>query len=486
MKPLSILTIFLVAGVLVAFGVKRAVPADNPSALSPRFAETAFDSARGLGSGWRDLGWAPREVQAGKPAKLDLADRSGWIVARKGLSGTFGALFVRYQAPPEFGDFLELRLDSSSPGEFPRITVTADLRRSINGWTEVLVPLSALDPRGLPFEKVVLRARTDLPHKPVYVERIAFTERGTGDGSEVRVASTSSPPREGRFTVQCKAPTHPISPMIYGVGGYLPDGTHFAMGIGAKRWGGNPNTRYNWQHGHAWNAGADYFFRNLDYTNDPTFTYDRELQEMLDHGVPEALTVPTIGWVAKDTTSYSYPVSVFGPQEQVTTENPDMGNGKTKEGGIIPPTMPPTRTSVAAPPEFIGKWLATIRDKDQKRGRSVKMVILDNEPALWHSTHRDVHPTPITYNELLERTIAYGTAVRKAYPEVLIAGPAEWGWTGYFYSGLDAAVGVGKAPDRHAHRNVPLIPWWLHSVREYEKKNRIKLLDVLDVHFYPQ
>jgi hypothetical protein len=148
--------------------------------------------------------------------------------------------------------------------------------------------------------------------------------------------------------------------------------------------------------------------------------------------------------------------------------------------------MPPTRTSVAATPEFIGKWLSTIRERDQKRGRSVKMVILDNEPALWHSTHRDVHPNPLTYNELLERTIAYGTAVRRAYPEVMIAGPAEWGWTNYFYSGLDAQVGVSRAPDRRAHGGVPLLAWWLNSVRAYEKKNKIKLIDVLDVHYYPQ
>jgi hypothetical protein len=484
MKPLSFSIIVLAAAVCLGLGLQRTVPADT----TPRFAEIAFDSSGGLGSGWRDLGWAPRELIAGKPAKLDLADRSGWIVARKGLTGTFGALFLRYQAPAEFGDFLELRLDSNSPGEFPRITVTQELRRTVNGWTEVLIPISALDPRGLPFEKIVLRARLDVPHTPVYLDRIALTERGPGDGSDVRVAPAASTgrAREGRFTVQCRAPVRPINPMIYGVGGVESDGSHWTMGIGAKRWGGNPSSRYNWQLGHAWNAGADYFFRNVDYSNDPTFSYDRELQQMLAHGVPVALTVPTIGWVAKDTTSYSFPVSVFGPQEKVAGENPDMGNGKTKDGQAIPPGMPPTRTSVAASPEFIGKWLATIREKDQKRGRSVRMVILDNEPALWHSTHRDVHPNPISYNELLERTLAYGTAVRRAYPEVMIAGPAEWGWTGYFYSGLDAAAGISRAPDRRAHGNVPLVPWWLHSVRAHEKKAKIKLLDVLDVHYYPQ
>ena len=42
--------------------------------------------------------------------------------------------------------------------------------------------------------------------------------------------------------------------------------------------------------------------------------------------------------------------------------------------------------------------------------------ILDNEPNLWSTTHRDVHPDPVTYDELLAKTIAYGTAIREAGP----------------------------------------------------------------------
>ena len=79
---------------------------------------------------------------------------------------------------------------------------------------------------------------------------------------------------------------------------------------------------------------------------------------------------------------------------------------------------------------------------------------------LWNTTHRDVHPEPATYDELLERTIAYGSAVRQAVPEAVIAGPAEWGWTNYFNSAADVAPG-GNKKDRKAHGNVPLLPWYL-------------------------
>jgi hypothetical protein len=96
-----------------------------------------------------------------------------------------------------------------------------------------------------------------------------------------------------------------------------------------------------------------------------------------------------------------------------------------------------------------------------------------------------VHPEPATYDELLERTIAYGSAVRQADPEAVIAGPAEWGWTNYFNSAADVAPG-GNKKDRKAHGNVPLLPWYLKKLHEYEKQTGTRILDVVDVHFYPQ
>jgi hypothetical protein len=97
-----------------------------------------------------------------------------------------------------------------------------------------------------------------------------------------------------------------------------------------------------------------------------------------------------------------------------------------------------------------------------------------------------VHPEPTTYDELLEKTLAYGTAVRKADPDAVIAGPAEWGWTGYFRSAADVEPGRAQDADRKAHGNIPLLPWYLRKLREHEKKTGVRILDVLDVHFYPQ
>ena len=146
----------------------------------------------------------------------------------------------------------------------------------------------------------------------------------------------------------------------------------------------------------------------------------------------------------------------------------------------------PTRTSVQAPPEWAKRWVATLRASDAKGGkRSVHEYILDNEPMLWHVTHRDIRPEPLGYDELLDRTIQYGSAIREADPDAIIAGPAEWGWPAYFFSAKDLAGNSAHA-DRRAHEDVPLVEWYLRRLREHEQKTRTRVLDVLDLHYYPQ
>src|SRR6185503_19599851 len=39
---------------------------------------------------------------------------------------------------------------------------------------------------------------------------------------------------------------------------------------------------------------------------------------------------------------------------------------------------------------------------------------------------------------------------------------------------------------RLAHGNVPLVEWYLQQLRTYEQQNGVRLLDYLDLHYYPQ
>jgi hypothetical protein len=199
-----------------------------------------------------------------------------------------------------------------------------------------------------------------------------------------------------------------------------------------------------------------------------------------------AVVVPILGWVAKDATSVSFPTSKFGPQRSHDPQRPEAGNGQTEDDKPLRPG-PPTQTSIAAPPELIRRWIETLRKKDAERGgRSVQMYILDNEPNLWNKTHRDVHPEPLTYDELFDRTVRYGTAIREADPDAMIAGPAEWGWSGYFFSAKDSQASWFVSPDRNAHGGIPLLPWYLQRLAQHEQRTGKRILDVVDVHFYPQ
>ncbi|WP_375773934.1 glycoside hydrolase family 44 protein [Archangium gephyra] len=459
--------------------------------------ELAYDN--GLQPGWEDRGWSERELKGPTPAKLRMAHLGGWILYKKGLGAEYGGVALRYKAPAGFGDFLELRLDSEGETLFPRVRLSDTYVTAREGeWTQVFVPMEQLNPDKHAFTQLVVRAHKSVEKDWVELNQVGLARLVTSAAAVQQSLPDAAAVGGGRMAlgdaktskvvVDCTQPGHPISPLIYGIAfnnlRELKDNHQWELGATARRWGGNPTSRYNWKLGNVWNTANDYFFRNIVLGTSPQYTYDSFLQANQQRGLQSALTVPMLGWVAKDATSVSFPKSLFGAQQKMDPDVTEAGNGISLSGEGLTP-LPPAQTSLEAPPSFVHEWVRSIREKDKTRGRGVHQYILDNEPMLWNTTHRDVHPEPVTYDELLERTIAYGTAVRQADPEGLIAGPAEWGWTNYFHSAADVAPG-GNKKDRKAHGNTALIPWYLKKLAEHEKQTGVRVLDVLDLHFYPQ
>ena len=491
MRPAGVLFALL----LLSVGCPKApVQRSSPSKRAPSAGDAqayAVDQVifeAGLQNHWEDYGWAAREVKAGAPALLNLSNYGGWTLARPGLTGRFGGVVFRFKAPDDYGDFLEIRVDSATQTVFPRIRVGPDNEVMVgDGWKEVVVPMSALDPEGLPFDRVVLRAFRAVGAEWITVDHVCLTR---GDGGTVAPASQAWPVSDAVVVIDGAGAAKKISPLVYGIAYAVSSDARdpfvWSMRPTARRWGGNPTSRYNWELGNAWNTANDWFYENVNYTGDPTYSYRRFLAADVEHHVATALTVPMLGWVAKDTSSFSFPVSAFGAQAQTDPGRPEAGNGVSKEGRPISPGTA-TRTSLPVDAAWVGRWVQTIRREDTLANRqSVHSYILDNEPMLWNSTHRDVHPEPVGYDELLERTVAYAGAVRAADPAAVIAGPALWGWPAYFFSAKDSAISVRLKPDRLLHGDVPLLAWYLRKLREYEKNTGTRLLDVVDVHFYPQ
>jgi hypothetical protein len=438
-------------------------------------AEAIFDA--GLANKWQDWGWAPREIGGNGPAKVRFSDHGGWILAKPGLAGTYGGIIFRVKAPPGEPAFLELRVESGTTATFPRVRISQDYGADAGeGWTQVFVPMSALNPDANPFDRIVFWAFRPFPTDWVFLDGIALTSAGAPS-----LASPSVPlGKPAVIRLACDAKATRISPLIYGFGGGT-DGQagEWKFGGTIHRWGGNPTSTYNWELD-VWNLGSDWFFENHS-----TESFKKVLADDAAHDATTALTVPMLGWVARDATSYSFPVSVFGAQAKTDPWHPDAGNGTAASGREL--RAGPSRAGVAAPADSIRHWLSSIRAGDKEAGaRTLREYILDNEPMLWHRTHRDVRPDPLGYDELLERTIQYGSAIRQADPDAVIAGPAEWGWPAYFFSAKDSVAGIDAKPDRRAHGDVALVEWYLRTLREKEETTGVRVLDVLDLHYYPQ
>jgi Glycoside hydrolase family 44 len=458
-------------------------------------------------SGWKDVGWDPTRSVGSGPARIDLGNGGGWLLSGRPPAAATGLEF-RYRTAKEIGPVIRIILGNQDVENVGREVRLNKVRPDADGWVNIRIPLYQLNPKGLEVSQIRFAPRRRLRSPSIVeIDDFVFTQGGSMDryGSSAGIPTptpstlprpTGSGPNAPRvkglkpgfrftttqnLTVDCKSDNKPISQLIYGIGwvgaGNQPE-TPWDLYPGANRWGGNPTSRYNWENGNAWNTANDYFFRNVQISDKSSNAMEQFLSENEKHQVPSAVSVPTLGWVAKDAESFSFPVFDFGAQQQTDPEIPEAGNGKDTSGQPVAPGSP-KRTSVASTPESITAWV-----EEQLKNR-VTMYFLDNEPDLWDSTHRDVRPQPLGYDELLQNTIDYAAAIRKVEPKAIIAGPSSWGWPGYFYSAVDAAAGFDKAPDRNAHGGLPLIPWYLKAMRTYEKKNKVKLLDLLDVHYYP-
>jgi hypothetical protein len=224
----------------------------------PAVAEPIFQG--GLQADWQDHGWCDRQPRTrGDPERLLLSSYGGWILSNSKLRGIHGGLVFRFRAPATFGDFWQVRVDSETADIFPRVDVAARHRRDQgDGWSEVFISMLELNPTLAPFNQVVLRARNSLPAPGlVEVDGVALT---TADAALVAKAQSllTGPATPAAMVVDCTAEPRPISPLIYGIAfspmrEYTAD-HQWKVNPPARRWGGNPTSRYNWELGNAWNS----------------------------------------------------------------------------------------------------------------------------------------------------------------------------------------------------------------------------------------
>jgi Glycoside hydrolase family 44 len=287
------------------------------------------------------------------------------------------------------------------------------------------------------------------------------------------------------LTVDAAKGRHAISPLIYGVNfaSQVP-GLGKAFRVPVDRWGGNSTSRYNYTN-HTYNTGSDYYFENIVASGKGTLgslvKTDRKRHSS------SLVTVPMIGWVSKKSPrrhpfSCSFPRTRFPSQQSFDPYDSNCGNGVDGSKSL---KADPRTTSKRAGPAFdkrMVRHLVSTYGRAARRG--VRLYELDNEPDLWNSTHRDVHPQPLSEKELWKKSKATAEAVKQADPTAGVLGPSDWGWCAYYYSAVDDCGSSTK--DQDAHGGLPLGQWYLKQFAHAQRTTGTRLLDYFDEHFYPQ
>ncbi len=355
-------------------------------------------------------------------------------------------------------------------------------------WTEVSIKIKDLG-NVTSIKDLVFQEATGAAQPTFYLDDIELIASGP-----VPTPTPDIPVPGPELSVDAGADVHPINPDIYGMN-YASEDLAQDLRLPARRWGGNSTTRYNWQID-VHNTGSDWFYENIpdNGANPGESSSESFINQNLRTGTKTIMTIPMIGWVPKRRLENhpfdaGFKVSLYGPQKTTDSWDPDCGNGIRPDGTLITGNDPHD-TSMEASPAFIQEWIRHLISQYGTAAQGgVQYYNLDNEPTLWNSTHRDVHPQPLGYDELRDLTYQYAAAIKAADPGAKTLGPVAWGWTAYFYSALDGAPGGSwweNPQDRNAHGGTPFVEWYLQQMRDYEQTHGTRILDYLDLHYYPQ
>jgi hypothetical protein len=103
---------------------------------------------------------------------------------------------------------------------------------------------------------------------------------------------------------------------------------------------------------------------------------------------------------------------------------------------------------------------------------------MDNEPEIWSNTHDDVMPVQPDAETFMQLYFAVAKKARALFPGIRLTGPVsanEWTW--YNWNNTTVTGSDGK--------QYPWLEYFIKRIAEEEQRTGIRLLDVIDLHFYP-
>lgn len=279
----------------------------------------------------------------------------------------------------------------------------------------------------------------------------------------------------------------PVSPFIYGKNNVLPStflssGTTVEITMAkeagvcfVRQGGGNNSTKYNWRR--KLSSHPDWY--NNVYAND----WDAAAKNLIDKmpGVDGMWSFQLLGKAAENTKNNFNDWAYNGSQWWSGTGQNLAGGGQINPagGGKALVEGNPDLYLEAWPADstvgILDKWFgAKGLGYDKNR---IKYWNMDNEPEIWSGTHDDVMKTQCSAEEYMQLYFKVAKAARAKYPDIKLVGPVpanEWQW---YRWGTDAISYKGG--------KYCWLEYFILRIAEEEKATGIKLLDVLDIHFYP-
>ena len=103
---------------------------------------------------------------------------------------------------------------------------------------------------------------------------------------------------------------------------------------------------------------------------------------------------------------------------------------------------------------------------------------MDNEVEIWSGTHDDAMPVQLDAESFMQRFFAVAKKARTLYPGIKLSGPVspnEWQWYAWKGGPVTGADGV----------RYPWLQFFIKRLAEEQQRTGIRLVDVIDLHFYP-
>lgn len=275
------------------------------------------------------------------------------------------------------------------------------------------------------------------------------------------------------FTVAPAKGIGSISPLVYGVNSQNATGT----GATVRRMGGNRQSAYNWEL-NASSAGSDWEHLNDDWPctvlgykdcDKPGAQKSNFIEENQRAKLESIVTIPLLDWVSADKGG--------SVKDNEKAPSPRYVRSELQKQGALS-LVPKLDDGVVYQDELVNFLV-------QKHGRAARggaeFYSLDNEPALWPSTHPRVHPEKVTYAEVMRRTEAAASAITRLDPTAAVLGGVMFGWSEF----MTLSVAPDSAENNEKHGGT-YIDFFLSKSKELEKKHGRRLIHVLDVHWYPE